>query len=135
MPGTGPSSGSKLAISSAGAPWKITSNLAYRAAAGVVNGTWSETNYGLSGHVTGNGPVFFAQAARLAGVSLVALLLVLGGVFVTQYLWASQDRELSAQFGLPTAEKPQLACLSSRIPYGEAVNPEKLRIWRTAGQS
>ena len=35
-------------------------------------------------------------------------------------------RELSAQLGLPTAEKPQMACLSSRIPYGEAVTPEKL---------
>jgi len=37
-------------------------------------------------------------------------------------------RELSAQFGLPTAEKPQMACLSSRIPYGEPVTPEKLRM-------
>lgn len=35
-------------------------------------------------------------------------------------------RELSEQFGLPTAAKPQMACLSSRIPYGEAVSPEKL---------
>ncbi len=37
-------------------------------------------------------------------------------------------RELSAQLGLPTADKPQMACLSSRIPYGEAVTPEKLRM-------
>jgi uncharacterized protein len=37
-------------------------------------------------------------------------------------------RELSAQMGLPTADKPQMACLSSRIPYGEAVSPEKLRM-------
>ena len=37
-------------------------------------------------------------------------------------------RELSAQLGLPTADKPQLACLSSRIPYGEAVTPAKLRM-------
>jgi pyridinium-3,5-biscarboxylic acid mononucleotide sulfurtransferase len=35
-------------------------------------------------------------------------------------------RELSAQLGLPTADKPQMACLSSRIPYGEAVTVEKL---------
>jgi uncharacterized protein len=35
-------------------------------------------------------------------------------------------RELSAQLGLPTADKPQMACLSSRIPYGEPVTPEKL---------
>jgi uncharacterized protein len=35
-------------------------------------------------------------------------------------------RELSAQLGLPTADKPQMACLSSRIPYGEAVTEKKL---------
>jgi pyridinium-3,5-biscarboxylic acid mononucleotide sulfurtransferase len=37
-------------------------------------------------------------------------------------------RALSAQMGLPTADKPQMACLSSRVPYGEAVTPEKLRM-------
>ena len=37
-------------------------------------------------------------------------------------------RALSAQLGLPTAEKPQMACLSSRVPYGEPVSPEKLRM-------
>ncbi|MCE0497516.1 MAG: ATP-dependent sacrificial sulfur transferase LarE [Methylacidiphilales bacterium] len=37
-------------------------------------------------------------------------------------------RELSAQLGLPTADKPQMACLSSRVPYGEPVTPEKLRM-------
>ena len=37
-------------------------------------------------------------------------------------------RELSARMGLPTADKPQLACLSSRIPTGEAVTPVKLRM-------
>lgn len=37
-------------------------------------------------------------------------------------------RTLSARLGLPTADKPQLACLSSRIPTGEAVTPEKLRM-------
>lgn len=37
-------------------------------------------------------------------------------------------RELSAKLGLPTADKPQMACLSSRIPYGEVVTPEKLRM-------
>jgi uncharacterized protein len=35
-------------------------------------------------------------------------------------------RALSARYGLPTAEKPQMACLSSRIPHGEAVTVEKL---------
>lgn len=41
-------------------------------------------------------------------------------------------RELSAQLGLPTADKPQMACLSSRIPYGEPVTPEKLRMIEAA---
>ena len=35
-------------------------------------------------------------------------------------------RTLSADLGLPTAEKPQMACLSSRVPYGEAVSMAKL---------
>jgi pyridinium-3,5-biscarboxylic acid mononucleotide sulfurtransferase len=43
-------------------------------------------------------------------------------------LTKKEIREYSAQFGLPTAEKPQLACLSSRIPYGENVTPEKLQM-------
>ena len=41
-------------------------------------------------------------------------------------------RELSAQLGLPTADKPQMACLSSRIPYGEPVTPGKLRMIEAA---
>jgi len=47
-------------------------------------------------------------------------------------LTKSEIRELSAQLGLPTAEKPQMACLSSRIPYGENVSPEKLRMIEAA---
>ncbi|MDB6016585.1 MAG: ExsB family protein [Pedosphaera sp.] len=43
-------------------------------------------------------------------------------------LLKAEIRELSAQLGLPTADKPQMACLSSRVPYGEAVSPEKLRM-------
>jgi uncharacterized protein len=43
-------------------------------------------------------------------------------------LTKSDIRELSAQLGLPTADKPQMACLSSRIPYGEPVTQEKLRM-------
>jgi uncharacterized protein len=35
-------------------------------------------------------------------------------------------RELSARLGLPSADKPQMACLSSRIPTGEAVTEAKL---------
>lgn len=41
-------------------------------------------------------------------------------------LTKTEIREYSAQLGLPTADKPQLACLSSRIPYGEEVTPKKL---------
>ena len=43
-------------------------------------------------------------------------------------LTKAEIRELSAKLGLPTADKPQMACLSSRIPYGEPVTPEKLRM-------
>lgn len=35
-------------------------------------------------------------------------------------------RALSARYGLPTADKPSFACLSSRIPYGHEVTPAKL---------
>ena len=43
-------------------------------------------------------------------------------------LTKQEIRALSAELGLPTADKPQMACLSSRIPYGERVTPEKLRM-------
>lgn len=35
-------------------------------------------------------------------------------------------RELSRGMGLPTADKPSLACLASRIPYGTRITPERL---------
>lgn len=41
-------------------------------------------------------------------------------------LTKAEIRELSAKLGLPTADKPQMACLSSRVPYGEHVNTQKL---------
>jgi uncharacterized protein len=41
-------------------------------------------------------------------------------------LTKSEIRDLSAQLGLPTADKPQMACLSSRVPYGEPVTEQKL---------
>ncbi len=43
-------------------------------------------------------------------------------------LTKAEIRECSATLGLPTADKPQMACLSSRIPYGEEVTLEKLRM-------
>ncbi len=36
-------------------------------------------------------------------------------------------RELSRRLGLATADKPSLACLASRIPYGVSITPERLR--------
>ena len=36
-------------------------------------------------------------------------------------------RALSREWGLPTWDKPALACLFTRIPYGEAITEEKLR--------
>jgi uncharacterized protein len=41
-------------------------------------------------------------------------------------LTKGEIRGLSAQLGLPTADKPQMACLSSRVPHGETVTAEKL---------
>lgn len=41
-------------------------------------------------------------------------------------LTKAEIRLLSARLGLPTADKPQMACLSSRIPHGEPVSPAKL---------
>ncbi|HUH02259.1 MAG TPA: hypothetical protein VML75_09690 [Kofleriaceae bacterium] len=36
-------------------------------------------------------------------------------------------RALSRELGLRTWDKPQLACLSSRFPYGTRITPERLR--------
>jgi uncharacterized protein len=36
-------------------------------------------------------------------------------------------RRLSRELGLPTWDKPSMACLSSRVPYGTAVSPDVLR--------
>lgn len=39
----------------------------------------------------------------------------------------AEVRALSERYGLPTVDKPSFACLSSRIPHGQEVTPEKLR--------
>jgi uncharacterized protein len=41
-------------------------------------------------------------------------------------LGKAEIRQAARELGLPNAEKPALACLSSRVPYGERVTPEKL---------
>jgi uncharacterized protein len=58
------------------------------------------------------------QAARERGV--VSPLLEAG-------LRKADIRALSRELGLPTWDKPEMPCLSSRIPYGSRVEPEKLR--------
>jgi uncharacterized protein len=68
----------------------------------------------------------FRPGAKAAGEFQVCAPLKEAG------LTKSEIRELSAQLGLPTADKPQMACLSSRIPHGEPVNAEKLRMVEAA---
>jgi uncharacterized protein len=41
-------------------------------------------------------------------------------------LTKAEVRAWSEAYGLPTWDKPQLACLASRIPYGTSVTPERL---------
>jgi pyridinium-3,5-biscarboxylic acid mononucleotide sulfurtransferase len=47
-------------------------------------------------------------------------------------LTKAEIRRFSAELGLPTADKAQMACLSSRIPYGEPVTEEALRMIEAA---
>ncbi len=57
------------------------------------------------------------KAARELGV---VSPLSLAGVGKTEV------RELARHLGLPSWDKPALACLSSRFPYGQEITPEKL---------
>ena len=41
-------------------------------------------------------------------------------------LGKAEVRELAKYLGLPSWDKPALACLSSRFPYGQEITPEKL---------
>jgi uncharacterized protein len=47
-------------------------------------------------------------------------------------LTKDEIRYLSKQMGLPTWDKPAMACLASRIPYGEPITDEKLRMIQAA---
>ncbi len=47
--------------------------------------------------------------------------------FLDATLSKAEIRALSRAAGLPTAELPASACLSSRLPYGTEVTPERLR--------
>lgn len=57
------------------------------------------------------------EAAKLAGVR---------SPFVELGFDKSDVRELAKQLGLGSWDKPAAACLSSRIPYGTSVTPERL---------
>jgi len=46
----------------------------------------------------------------------------------------NEIRALSVRMGLPTASKPSMACLASRIPYGERITEEKLLLADRAEQ-
>src|SRR6202008_3841170 len=47
--------------------------------------------------------------------------------FLDAALSKAEIRALSHDAGLPTAELPSSACLSSRLPYGTEATPERLR--------
>ena len=46
----------------------------------------------------------------------------------TAGLSKQEIRELSREMALPTWKKPSAACLASRVPYGERITDEKLRM-------
>jgi len=49
-------------------------------------------------------------------------------------LTKQEIRELSRELGLPTWDKPAMACLASRIPYGDEITVERLgRVERAEG--
>lgn len=58
------------------------------------------------------------RAARERGIASPLLQAGLGKADI---------RELSRRAGLPTWDKPEMACLASRIPFGTPVDREKLR--------
>jgi uncharacterized protein len=54
----------------------------------------------------------------------------IGGIapLVDARLTKEEIRYLSKEMGLPTWDKPSMACLASRVPYGEAITETKLRM-------
>lgn len=51
----------------------------------------------------------------------------IGSPLLDHSLTKEEVRELAREFGLPNADKPNLACLSSRFPTGVRITPEKLQ--------
>ncbi len=59
-----------------------------------------------------------------------AMALIEGGVYspLSDAGLTKRDvRDLARMLGLPTADKPSMACLSSRFPYGQEITRDKLR--------
>ncbi|HZS89357.1 MAG TPA: ATP-dependent sacrificial sulfur transferase LarE [Chloroflexota bacterium] len=54
------------------------------------------------------------------------------GPLVEAGLTKLEIRQLSRKLGLPTWNKPAMACLASRIPHGQAVTPEAMRMIEAA---
>ncbi|HII98845.1 MAG TPA: ATP-dependent sacrificial sulfur transferase LarE [Methanoregula sp.] len=48
--------------------------------------------------------------------------------FIEAGITKQDIREIARVSGLPVWQKPSAACLSSRIPYGDAITPEKLKM-------
>ena len=47
--------------------------------------------------------------------------------FIESGITKQDIRDIAREYGLPVWQKPSSACLSSRIPYGDAITAEKLR--------
>jgi uncharacterized protein len=77
---------------------------------------------GLAHVATGSNAVELAAGLR-PGIRAAAER---GAVTPLRHLSKQQVREASRAWGLATADKPALACLSSRIAYGLAVTPQRL---------
>jgi uncharacterized protein len=60
------------------------------------------------------------------GLQALAELAVLSPLRLAR-LTKLEIRQLSREMGLPTWDKPSFACLASRFPYGERIEPEGLR--------
>jgi uncharacterized protein len=48
--------------------------------------------------------------------------------FIEAGITKQDIRDIAREMGLPVWQKPSAACLSSRIPYGDSITPEKLHM-------
>jgi pyridinium-3,5-biscarboxylic acid mononucleotide sulfurtransferase len=48
--------------------------------------------------------------------------------FIEAGITKQEIRDIAREMGLPVWQKPSAACLSSRIPYGDPITPEKLHM-------